>query len=125
MRPQFARRSVQLVKQRCILAPTTRPFHVSHTVFQEQLPRAGSSNFYKSHGRALFKALTLAFFSYQCFYWTWLTFETEAEKDGKNREIKSLESEIRLLEEGRNSHKIGGLEIGSDGGKRLLEEKKA
>lgn len=81
-------------------------------------------NFYKSHGRALFKVLTLSFFSYQCFYWLWILFETETEKDLKNREIKSLEGEVRLLEEGRNSHRVGSSGTQVVGQKRLLEEDK-
>ncbi|KAK5050992.1 hypothetical protein LTR84_003551 [Exophiala bonariae] len=58
-------------------------------------------NFYRSHGRALFKALTLAFFSYQVVYWSWLTLETEELKANKDQEIKSLETQVRLLDETR------------------------
>ncbi|KIX00271.1 uncharacterized protein Z518_10410 [Rhinocladiella mackenziei CBS 650.93] len=64
-------------------------------------------NFYKVYGRALFKSLTLAFLSYQIAYWTWLTLETEDIKDQKNREIKSLEREVRLLDESRKAHRPG------------------
>jgi len=63
-----------------------------------------STNFYKSHSRALFKSLTMAFLSYQIFYWAWLTFETEAMKDEKGAEIKALEGEVRLLGSGRGTH---------------------
>ncbi|KAJ9602259.1 hypothetical protein H2200_013114 [Cladophialophora chaetospira] len=65
-------------------------------------------NFYRTHGRAFAKVVTLAFLTYQISYWAWLTLETEEIKDRKNREIKSLEEEVRLLEEGRKSHKPGG-----------------
>ena len=63
---------------------------------------------YQTHGRAIFKAITLAFFSYQVVYWAWLILETEEIKDQKNREIKSLEQEVRLLDEGRKAHRPGG-----------------
>lgn len=63
----------------------------------------GSTNFYRTHGRALFKALTLAFFSYQIIYWAWLTLETEEIKDQKNREIAALEDQVRLLDEARRT----------------------
>lgn len=70
-------------------------------------PEQQPPNFYRTYGRALFKALTLAFFSYQVVYWAWLTLETEEIKDQKNREIKSLEQEVRLLDEGRKGHRPG------------------
>jgi hypothetical protein len=63
------------------------------------------ANFYTTYGRAFAKVITLAFLTYQITYWTWLTLETEAIKDEKNREIRSLEHEIRLLDEGRKSHR--------------------
>ena len=80
------------------------------------LPRQGSPHitFYKVYGRALLKALTLAFLSYQVVYWAWLTLETEELKDQKNVEVRTLENEVRLMETGRNGH-LGGE-------KRLLEE---
>jgi hypothetical protein len=65
-------------------------------------------NFYRTHGRALFKALTLAFLTYQIAYWAWLTLEAEEIKDQKNHEIRSLEHEVRLLDESRKSHRPGG-----------------
>ncbi|EXJ75919.1 uncharacterized protein A1O5_00427 [Cladophialophora psammophila CBS 110553] len=64
-------------------------------------------NFYSTHGRAFFKAITLAFLTYQIAYWAWLTLETEYLKDEKNREIKSLEQEVRILDEGRKAHRPG------------------
>ncbi|KIW30187.1 uncharacterized protein PV07_05948 [Cladophialophora immunda] len=64
-------------------------------------------NFYSTHGRAFFKAITLAFLTYQIAYWAWLTVETEYLKDQKNREVKSLEQEVRLLDEGRKAHRPG------------------
>ncbi|KAK5092458.1 hypothetical protein LTR70_005419 [Exophiala xenobiotica] len=73
-----------------------------------------STNFYKSHSRALFKNLTMAFLSYQIFYWAWLTFETEAMKDEKGAEIRALEGEVRLLGSGRGTHVLEG--------KRLLDD---
>lgn len=60
-------------------------------------------NFYSTHGRAFFKAITLAFLTYQIAYWAWLTLETEEIKDQKTRQIKSLEQEVRLLDESRKS----------------------
>ena len=72
------------------------------------------TNFYKTHGRALFKSLTMAFLSYQVFYWAWLTLETETMKDDKGRQIKELEEEARLLASGQGSHLLEG--------KRLLDE---
>jgi hypothetical protein len=87
-----------------------RTFHASPT-HNQALPSSPTpqppnphTNFYKTHGRALFKALTLAFFTYQVCYWAWLVLETEEIKDQKSREIKSLEEEVRLLDEGRRSH---------------------
>lgn len=56
----------------------------------------------------------MAFLSYQIFYWAWLTLETEAMKDEKGAEIRSLEGEVRLLGSGRGSHLLEG--------KRLLDE---
>lgn len=66
------------------------------------------TNFYQLHGRALFKALTLAFLTYQIVYWAWLTLEADEIKDQKNHEIKSLEQEVRLLDESRRAHRPGG-----------------
>jgi hypothetical protein len=94
---------------------------------QQSSPSARPSNphrgFYQTHGRALFKALTLAFFTYQVVYWAWLTLETEDIKDKKNREIKSLEGELRLLDEGRKAHRPDAATKQAPGGKVLLEEK--
>jgi hypothetical protein len=84
-----------------------RTFHTSLTAHQSSSPSRPPkphTDFYRTHGRALFKALTLAFFTYQVCYWAWLVLETEEIKDQKSREIKSLEGEVRLLDEGRNSH---------------------
>ena len=63
-------------------------------------------NFYRTHGRAFFKSFTLAFLTYQIVYWSWLTFEAEEIRDNKDAEIKSLENEVRLLDEGRHNHKL-------------------
>jgi hypothetical protein len=90
------------------LSTTYRTFHNSPTHHQAPSPSSNSqppnphTNFYKTHGRALFKALTLAFFTYQVCYWAWLVLETEEIKDQKRREIKSLEGEVRLLDERRS-----------------------
>ena len=80
---------------------TTRPV-------RQQYAAEKHTNIYQTHGRAIFKALTLAFFSYQVVYWAWLTLETEEIKDQKKQEIKSLEREVRLLDEGRKAHRPGG-----------------
>ena len=61
-------------------------------------------------------------------YWGWLTLETEEIKDGVRREIRGLEGEVRLLDEGRRGHgeamrrvvREGRREEG--GGERILEE---
>jgi hypothetical protein len=90
------------------LTTTYRTFHNSPTHHQassaspNSQPANPHTNFYKTHGRALFKALTLAFFTYQVCYWAWLVLETEEIKDQKRREIKSLEGEVRLLNDGRS-----------------------
>lgn len=74
------------------------------------------SSFYKTHGRALFKSLTLAFLSYQTFYWYWLLIESESAKDAKEVVIKELREEVRLLGSGVGSHTL------AEQGKRVLEE---
>lgn len=95
-----------------------RTFHTTRIPHQVPLPSSSAQprnphrDFYRTHGRALFKALTLAFFTYQVCYWAWLVLETEEIKDQKTREIKSLEGEVRLLDEGRKSHMPGGGEKG-------------
>ncbi|RMZ78142.1 hypothetical protein DV738_g4018, partial [Chaetothyriales sp. CBS 135597] len=50
-------------------------------------------SFYKTHGRAFFKCFTLAFFTYQLVYYSWLTLESEYTRDEKEREIRGLEAE--------------------------------
>lgn len=88
------------------LPSLARPFSTSRPLRQRPAGHAAEEqpvNFYRSHGRALFKALTLAFFSYQIVYWGWLTLETEELKAHKDQEIKSLESEVRLLDESRKN----------------------
>lgn len=85
---------------------TTRPFRQSQPQYPSEAPEK-PINFYKTHGRAFFKAITLAFLTYQIAYWGWLTLETEEIKDQKNREIKSLEREVRLLEENKKGHRPG------------------
>ena len=61
-------------------------------------------SFYRTHGRAFFKSFTLAFLTYQIIYWFWLTIESEEIRDTKDAEIKGLEGEVRLLDEGRKGH---------------------
>jgi len=85
---------------------TTRSFRQAQPQYPSEAPEK-PLNFYKTHGRAFFKAITLAFLTYQIAYWAWLTLETEEIKDQKNREIKSLEREVRLLEENRKGHRPG------------------
>lgn len=82
-------------------------------------PAQSHPNFYRTHGRALFKCLTLAFLSYQVFYWSWVTLESETMKDQKRLEIKRLEEEVKLLGSGKGSHV---LRADKGDGKRLLEE---
>jgi hypothetical protein len=65
-------------------------------------------NFYRTHGRAFFKSFTLAFLTYQMVHWTWLLFESEQEKDEREAEIRRLQGEVRLLDEGRGSHTSKG-----------------
>ena len=69
-------------------------------------PRPQQYNFYRTHGRAFFKSFTLAFLTYQIIYWSWLTIEAEEIRDTKDAEIKSLENEVRLLDEGRQNHNL-------------------
>lgn len=73
-------------------------------------------NFYRTHGRAFFKALTLAFLTMQLAHWSWLVLETEEERDTRNAQIRALEGEVRLLDEGRRTHRLdragGGEEEG-------------
>ena len=64
-------------------------------------------NFYKTHGRAFFKVLTLAFLTYQLVYYVWLVLEAEDVQDQAGREIKGLEGEIRLLAENSDIHTAG------------------
>lgn len=103
-------------------ATTHRCLHISPFHHQNPSPSSGNpplhrptpnphTNFYRTHGRALLKALTLAFFTYQVVYWAWLTLDTEETKAEKSREIEKLEGEVRLLDEGRK----GGLTV--EGGK--------
>ena len=125
MRPIFLLTRTTLVfrtsrtatKSRCQAFPnwiatnsTNRTFHSSRRLQNASSPSETGNphrNFYKTHGRALFKALTLAFLTYQVVYWAWLTLETEEIKDQTNREIKGLESEAKMLDEGRKSHLPG------------------
>src|SRR5271170_7312243 len=108
--------------------PTTRrTFHTSPTHHQAPPPSPTPqppnphTNFYRTHGRALFKALTLAFFTYQVVYWAWLVVETEEVMREKNREIQSLESQVRLLSKERSTNSDSGEGSGKEG--RLLEGK--
>jgi hypothetical protein len=102
----FALRALYLRQGRAISTRfhrTARPLTTSRSLQQSHHAPEQPVNFYRSHGRALFKALTLAFLSYQIVYWAWLTLETEELKDHKDREIKALENEVRLLDESRRS----------------------
>jgi len=85
--------------------PYQRAFNSYSPQKQQHSDPDARPSIYRTHGRALLKALTLAFLTYQVVYWTWLTLETEEIKDSKNREIRSLENEVRLLDEGRKSHR--------------------
>jgi len=84
---------------------TTRPLKQTGPRYSTDVQPEKPINFYKTHGRAFFKAITLAFLTYQIVYWAWLTLETEETMDQKKREIKSLESEVRLLDDSRKSHR--------------------
>ncbi|KAK4939854.1 hypothetical protein LTR10_019921 [Elasticomyces elasticus] len=86
---------------------TTRPLRQIEPRYPVDTQPEKPINFYKTHGRAFFKAITLAFLTYQIAYWAWLTLETEEVMDQKKREIKSLESEVRLLDDSRKSHRPG------------------
>jgi hypothetical protein len=98
-----------------------RTFHTSRPFRQEHSDPLAHRNFYRTHGRALFKALTLAFFTYQVVYWAWLVVETEGVMREKNREIQSLESQVRLLSKERSTNSDSGEDSGKEG--RLLEGK--
>ncbi|KAH0848065.1 hypothetical protein FOPE_01909 [Fonsecaea pedrosoi] len=108
------RRPLAFVRPVPLLLPraSLRTFSAARWHAQPQRPSSTTSsaperpvNFYSTHGRAFFKAITLAFLTYQIAYWAWLTVETEYLKDEKNREIRSLEQEVRLLDEGRKAHR--------------------
>ncbi|KIW17792.1 hypothetical protein PV08_04987 [Exophiala spinifera] len=86
---------------------TTRSFRQTPTQSSSEGPPEKPINFYGTHGRAFFKAITLAFLTYQIAYWAWLTLETEEIKDQKTREIKSLEQEVRSLDDNRKSQRPG------------------
>lgn len=104
----FAGRSLRLYQTSRLpskFRTTTRSFATTRSLRQTFAPDDKPVNFYRSHGRALFKALTLAFLSYQIAYWAWLTLETEEIKAQKDQEITTLENEVRLLDESRRSHK--------------------
>ena len=60
--------------------------------------------YYQTHGRALFKCLTLAFLTYQIVYWAWLTLETDEIKANKEEEIKGLEAQARMLQKEQFRH---------------------
>lgn len=64
----------------------------------------------------------MAFLTYQIVYWTWLTLETEEIKDQKSREIKGLEGEVKLLDEGRKGRLAEGLETKETGRKSGKED---
>ena len=92
--------------------PGHRRFHTSPAHHQDPSASSASrpshrstpsphTSFYRTYGRALFKALTLAFFTYQVVYWAWLVLETEEIKAEKSREMETLEDEVRLLDERR------------------------
>jgi hypothetical protein len=103
--------------------PHRRPFHTTppksqpppepNSYYPE--PQPSHRTFYRIYSRAIFKAFTLAFLTYQIVYWYWLTIESDEERDELEREIKGLEGAVRLLsgQEGRH---------GGGGEKRLLEE---
>lgn len=42
----------------------------------------------------------------QCVQWAWLVLETEEVADKRGAEIRALEGEVRLLDEGRGSHRL-------------------
>jgi hypothetical protein len=71
-------------------------------------PSSSSENphraYYQTHGRAFLKCFALAFLTYQLVYWVWLFIESEDTKDRKQREIKGLEMEVKMLQGGRGSH---------------------
>lgn len=95
--------------------PSTHPSYFPRGPPPESDSSGGGSskNFYRTHGRALFKALTLAFLAYQVCYWGWLTLETEEIKRGVESEMANLEGEVRRLQEGREGRRI--LEEGEGG----------
>lgn len=89
---------------------STRTYTISHPRLQQpyQPPNPQPYNFYRTHGRAFFKCITLAFLTFQFCHWAWLVVEAEEEKDVQDAQIRSLEGEVRLLDEGRKSHLPGG-----------------
>jgi len=73
---------------------TTKPLRQQHA---EDRP----VNFYRTHGRAFFKALTLAFLTYQITYWAWLKLETEEDMAAKTAELKEAEENVRRSQAAR------------------------
>lgn len=119
-----SRRLLHVQLQQLYLQSTTRRAASSTSSSTSQTPPTSNhgsihTNFYRSHGRALFKSLTLAFFSYQVFYWSWITLETETMKDEKNREIAGLESEVKLLGSGVGTHRVINKEAEEHGDGKL------
>ena len=103
LRPRLpAPRSTFLRKARLPARPFTTTFSR-----RQDAPEPPRYNFYRTHGRAFFKAFTLAFLTMQLVHWAWLVVETEEENDTRAAEIKALESEVRLLDEGRRTHRPG------------------
>ncbi|ETN38992.1 uncharacterized protein HMPREF1541_07034 [Cyphellophora europaea CBS 101466] len=105
------------------LRPTLRSLSTTQPLRQHRptpppasdTPSPPRYNFYRTHGRAFFKSFTLAFLTMQLVQWAWLVAETEEEKDARNAEIRKLEGEVRLLGEGRGSHRLKGVGVGGAG----------
>ena len=108
-RRTFPHRYTPLDSRRITLRPPQYSFlHTSRTLRSSHPPSRQSSphyTFYAIYGRAIFKSLTLAFLTYQVLYWLWLTVETVNIMDAQKAEIRSLESEAKMLDEGRKAHR--------------------
>lgn len=60
-------------------------------------------SFYGTFGRPIAKNLLIALATFQILYLSWLKLESMEMKRDKESEIRSLESELKTLTEGRGS----------------------
>ena len=93
----FTPRTQMMVSSRFTRSPSgnhIRPLRRLASSLHSPAPNPHKA-YYQTHGRALFKCLTLAFLTYQTVYWSWLKLDAEEKKHFKELEIRSLENEVR------------------------------